>query len=66
MSHNQFKCNLKMLQFNIYINTITYLTSVYLIKVKGGGGGVGLVKVFMSCIRVSCMVFVLSEVGLVH
>ena len=55
-----------MLQFNIYINTITYLTSVYLIKVKGGGGGVGLVKVFMSCIRVSCMVFVLSEVGLVH
>ena len=38
-----------MLQFNIYINEITYLTSVYLIKVKGVGG-VGYVKVFMSCI----------------
>ena len=48
-----------MLQFKIYINKITYLASVYLIKVEGGGG-VGSVKVFMSSMCVSRMVFVLS------
>ena len=37
-----------MLQFKIYINKITYLTSVHLIKVRGRGGQ-GFVKVFMSC-----------------
>ena len=49
-----------MLQFKIYINKITYIASVYLIKVEGGG--VGSVKVFMSSMCVSRMVFVLSEV----
>ena len=37
-SHIKLKCKLKMLQFKIYINKITYLASVYLIKVEGGGG----------------------------
>ena len=54
-----------MLQFKIYINKITYIASVYLIKVEGGGG-VGSVKVFMSSMCVSRMVFVLSEVGYVY
>ena len=47
-----------MLQFKIYINKITYLAAFYLIKVEGGG--VGSVKVFMSSMCVSRMVFVLS------
>ena len=37
VSHIKWKCNPKMLQFKIISNKITYLTSVYLIKVKGGG-----------------------------
>ena len=53
-----------MLQFKIISNKITYLTSVYLIKVKGGGGG--FVKLFMSCMCMICMVFVLVEAGLVY
>ena len=39
----------------IISNKITYLTSVYLIKVKGGGGG--FVKLFMSCKHVTTCYF---------